>query len=72
MDSNDNIFRHSILDSVDSLLPLERARLALRAARQYQEDWVKHGGDRVYLYLEEVEEDPLRKIPSLDGNTLRN
>ena len=36
--------------------PLDRARKALQAVRQYQQDWLEHGRDRIYLYHESPEE----------------
>ncbi|MGB3517401.1 MAG: hypothetical protein WBA43_13185, partial [Elainellaceae cyanobacterium] len=35
--------------------PVEKARAALRAVRQYQQDWQEHGTDRVHKYFDDVE-----------------
>jgi hypothetical protein len=36
--------------------PLDRARKALQAIRQYQQDWIDHGRDRIYQYYENIDE----------------
>ncbi|MBE9070130.1 hypothetical protein IQ260_26155, partial [Leptolyngbya cf. ectocarpi LEGE 11479] len=35
--------------------PMEKARAALRAVRQYQQDWQDHGVDRVHQHFDDVE-----------------
>jgi len=37
--------------------PVEKARAALRAVRQYQQEWQELGTDRVYKYFDDVEGD---------------
>lgn len=37
--------------------PVEKARAALRAVRQYQQDWQGHGVSRVHKYFDDVEGD---------------
>lgn len=55
----------NIFSVVGGSSPLERAKLALRAARQYQEDWLEHGVDRVHLYFEDVEGDWLENFDEI-------
>lgn len=50
MTSETNIF--SFGESSD---PMEKAKAALRAVRQYQQDWQDHGVDRVHKYFDDVE-----------------
>lgn len=45
----------NIFSSSESSDPVERARAALRAVRQYQQDWQEHGIDRVHKYFDDVE-----------------
>ena len=56
---------NNIFSLVEGASPLERAKLALCAARQYQEDWLEHGVDRVHLYFDDVEGDWLENIEEI-------
>jgi len=56
---------NNIFSLVEGASPLERAKLALCAARQYQEDWLEHGVDRVHLYFDDVEGDWLESIEEI-------
>ncbi|WP_072619874.1 ImmA/IrrE family metallo-endopeptidase [Spirulina major] len=60
MTSENNIFSFS--ESTD---PLEKARAALRAVRQYQQDWQEHGVDRVHKYFDDVEGDWLENFDEI-------
>lgn len=42
----------------------------LAASRQHQEDWVKHGVNRVQLYFEDVEGDWLEKFGEDEDESL--
>ena len=46
--------------------PVEKARAALRAVRQYQQDWQELGTDRVYKYFDDVEGDWLENFDSIE------
>lgn len=50
--SDPNIFEPD--DTEDSV---ERAKNALKAAIQYQQDWQESGSNRVFKYFEDVESD---------------
>jgi hypothetical protein len=52
----------NIFSSDENATPLEKARAALRAARQYQQDWLEHGVDRVHKYFDDVEGDWLENF----------
>jgi len=46
--------------------PVEKARAALRAVRQYQQDWQELGTDRVYKYFDDVEGDWLENFDEIE------
>ncbi|MEM8807683.1 MAG: hypothetical protein AAGF01_16820 [Cyanobacteria bacterium P01_G01_bin.38] len=53
--------------------PMEKARAALRAVRQYESDWQRYGVNRVHKYFDDVEGswlDDFREIPSSADNGL--
>lgn len=58
MTSENNIF--SFGDSSSD--PRGKARAALRAVRQYQQDWQEHGVNRVHKYFDDVEGDWLENF----------
>ncbi|MEA5417938.1 hypothetical protein VB712_01800 [Spirulina sp. CCNP1310] len=60
MASETNIFSFSEISD-----PVERARAALRAMRQYQQDWEEYGVDRVHQYFDDVEGDWLENFESI-------
>ena len=49
---------------------LEKAKLALQSVQQYQQDWVKHGVDRVYLHYEGVDGDWLDEFDTDEDLTM--
>lgn len=57
MANETNIF--SFGESAD---PVEKARAALRAVRQYEQDWQEHGVNRVHQYYDDVEGDWLENF----------
>lgn len=60
MASETNIFSFSEISD-----PVERARAALRAMQQYQQDWEEYGVDRVHKYFNDVEGDWLENFESI-------
>lgn len=60
MTSENNIF--SFGEIAD---PVEKARAALHAVRQYQQDWQEHGVDRVHKYFDDVEGDWLENFEAI-------
>lgn len=55
----------NIFDFGDNCSPVQQAREALLAARQYQRDWQEVGRDRVYKYFDDVEGDWLEEFESI-------
>ena len=60
MTSETNIF--SFGENSD---PIEKARAALHAVRQYQQDWQEHGVDRIHKYFDDVEGDWLENFEAI-------
>lgn len=60
MTSETNIF-----SSGENSDPIEKARAALHAVRQYQQDWQEHGVDRVHKYFDDVEGDWLENFEAI-------
>jgi IrrE N-terminal-like domain len=52
----------NIFSSDENATPLEKARAALLVARQYQQDWLEQGVDRVHKYFDDVEGDWLENF----------
>lgn len=63
MPNETNIF--SFGESPD---PVEKARAALRAVRQYQQDWQEQGVDRVHKYFDDVEGNWLENFDGIKTN----
>lgn len=63
MPNETNIF--SFGESPD---PVEKARAALRAVQQYQQDWQEHGVNRVHKHFDDVEGDWLENFDGIKTN----
>jgi hypothetical protein len=60
MTSETNIFSLG-----ESSGPMEKARAALRAVRQYKQDWQELGVNRVHKYFDDVEGDWLETFDEI-------
>ena len=61
----------SIFSFGGSADPVENARVALRAVRQYQQDWQGQGINRVHKYFDDVEGDWLENFDEISSEIER-